>query len=134
MNCPYCGAVLNSGSRFCTNCGSAIARPEPHGYVRGDADRTPYAINTVVMPTTEVPPQYRPLSPWAYFGYSLLFAIPLLGFIFNLIYCFSDDNINRRNFARSIWCALLIELIALFIIGLIGWASTGSFFGILENL
>lgn len=111
MNCPYCGAALNSGTRFCTNCGSAIARSEERSSESSSASRPPYTINTVVMPSGEVPQQYRPLSPWAYFGYSLLFAIPVLGFIFNLIYCFSDDNINRRNFARSIWCGALISLI-----------------------
>ena len=47
------------------------------------------------------PEQYRPLSPWAYFGYSLLFSIPVIGLIFLLIYSFDDSRINHRNFARS---------------------------------
>ena len=28
-----------------------------------------------------IPNEYRVLSPWAYFGYSILFAIPLVGLI-----------------------------------------------------
>lgn len=52
--------------------------------------------------------KYRPLSPWAYFGYSLLFGIPLIGFIFLLIFSFNSRNINRRNFARSFFCAALV--------------------------
>ena len=59
------------------------------------------------------PEQFRPLSPWAYFGYSILFSIPLIGLIVNLVLCFSDGNINRRNFARSFWCAYLLTVILL---------------------
>lgn len=57
------------------------------------------------------PEEYRPLSPWAYFGYSILFSIPLIGLIVNLVFCFSDGNINRRNYARSFWCAYLLAAI-----------------------
>lgn len=57
------------------------------------------------------PSEYRPLGAWAYFGYSILFSIPLIGLIFNLIYCFSDSNINRRNYARSFWCVYLLVFI-----------------------
>ncbi len=60
--------------------------------------------------------QYRPLSPWAYFGLNILFSIPVVGFVFLLVYTFSRGNINRRNYARSYWCALLF---ALFVIGLL---------------
>lgn len=58
------------------------------------------------------PEEFRPLSPWAYFGYSLLYSIPLLGFIMLIINSFSNSNINRRNYARSFWCVyVLIALI-----------------------
>ena len=53
-------------------------------------------------------PRFRPLSPWAYFGYSLLFAIPFAGFIILIVLCFNDSNINRRSYARSFFCGLLI--------------------------
>ncbi len=57
------------------------------------------------------PEEYRPLGAWAYFGYSILFSIPLIGLIVNLVFCFSDGNINRRNYARSFWCAYLFVAI-----------------------
>lgn len=63
--------------------------------------------------------QYRPLSPWAYFWYSVLFTIPVIGWIALLVITFSTTNINRRNFARAYWCGLLIAiLIGLIIAGL----------------
>lgn len=54
--------------------------------------------------------KFAPLSPWAYFGYSVLFAIPLIGLIFLIVLTFNDNNINRRNFARSYWIAALLVL------------------------
>ena len=32
-----------------------------------------------------IPNEYRPLSAWGYIGYSLLFRIPLAGFIFAIV-------------------------------------------------
>lgn len=55
--------------------------------------------------------QYRPLSPWAYFGLNILFSIPVVGFVFLIVYTFSNANINRRNYARSFWCSAILALI-----------------------
>ena len=55
--------------------------------------------------------QYRPLSPWAYFGLNILFSIPIVGFVFLIVYTFSNANINRRNYARSFWCSAILALI-----------------------
>ena len=54
-------------------------------------------------------PKFKPLGAWALAGYSLLFSIPF-GFIFAIVFSFNNDNINRRNFARSYWCLALIGL------------------------
>ena len=58
-----------------------------------------------------LPDQYRPLSPWAYFGYTILFSIPVVGFVFLVIFAFSKKNINRRNYARSYFCGYILALI-----------------------
>ncbi len=65
-----------------------------------------------------IPSEYRVLSPWAYFGYSILFAIPLVGFICAIVFAFDNSNLNRRSFARSYFCGLIIAvvLIILFVI------------------
>ena len=61
--------------------------------------------------TPQIPDNYKPISPWGYLGDSILFAIPVLGLILLIVFSFSDANINRRNYARSIWCALLLGVI-----------------------
>lgn len=62
------------------------------------------------MEQQQLPEQYRPLSPWSYFGLSILFTVPVVGFIFLLVFTFNNNNINRRNFARSYWCGVLIAV------------------------
>ena len=66
-------------------------------------------------------PRFRPISPWGYFGYSILFAIPFVGLIVLIVLCFNDSNINRRCFARSFFCWVLIAgIILLFCTAVLG--------------
>ncbi|MBQ6215534.1 MAG: hypothetical protein IJT16_12880 [Lachnospiraceae bacterium] len=73
-----------------------------------------------------VPAEYRPISAWGYVGYSLLYSIPLVGLIFLLVHTFSNKKINRRNYARSYWCWLIIGLIIIAIFFVL------YFFGIID--
>ncbi|MBQ6077307.1 MAG: zinc ribbon domain-containing protein [Clostridia bacterium] len=120
MFCPNCGKEVVEGAGFCGNCGATIAQP--------NAERqTPPQPVVVQQPVTEatLPAQFRPLSPWAYFGYSILFSIPVVGFIMLIVFSCKKSNINRRNFARSYWCALIL-CVVLFAVLLIIAFLTGS--------
>lgn len=55
-----------------------------------------------------LPSKYQPIGAWGYFGYSILFAIPIVGFIALIVCALSSSNINRRSFARSYFCVLII--------------------------
>ena len=66
-----------------------------------------------------LPYKYRPISPWGYWGYQLLFSIPVAGFILMIIYAFNKDNINRRNFARSYFYVLIVSVVLALIAGAI---------------
>ena len=61
--------------------------------------------------TTNIPAEYAPISMWGYFGYELLFSIPVLGLIFLIVFAVSAKNVNLKNFARSYFCYLIIVLI-----------------------
>ncbi len=67
--------------------------------------------------------EFRPLSPWGYVGYTILFSIPIVGFIFLIVLTFSRSNINRRSFARSYWCWLLMTLIITVIVAFVAVAG-----------
>ncbi len=63
-----------------------------------------------------VPTEYRPIKAWGYFGYNILFAIPIVGFIFLVIYALGGtSNINLRNYARSFFCVFILSLIILLV-------------------
>ena len=73
----------------------------------------------------EIDPRYKPLTAWQYFGLQLLFAVPVVGFVFLIVFSFSPANINRRSFARSYFCSfILFALITIILIatGLFGTA------------
>lgn len=66
----------------------------------------------IAVSNDSISEEYKPISMWGYFGYELLFAIPLVGFILLLVFSFGGTrNINLRNFARSYFCGFLIALI-----------------------
>ena len=78
------------------------------------------------MDYNNVPAEYKPISAWGYVGYGILYSIPLVGLIFLLIHTFSNKKINRRNYARSYWCWILISLIIIAIFFVL------YFFGIVD--
>ena len=102
MLCKNCKAELNEGEKFCSVCGTPVNQ----------------------ITENDIPEEYRPLSPWAYFGLQLLYSIPIVGFVFLIIFSFKKSNLNRRNFTRSYWCSLII-LGAIAIIAVILFAILG---------
>ena len=129
MKCPKCGAEVASGSRFCTTCGQSMAAvsqpaapaaPQPvrqYAQPQQQYAQPQYNIyNNMSVTEANLHAQYKPLSPWAYFGLSLLFAVPIVGFVFLIVFSFNNSNINRRNFARSFFCMLLIAAIIFVIV------------------
>lgn len=63
-----------------------------------------------------IPISYKPLSTWAYFGYALLFKIPIVNFILLIVFSFNNKNINRRNYARSHFLMYLLSFLIMVII------------------
>ncbi|MBQ8310848.1 MAG: hypothetical protein IJX80_07550 [Clostridia bacterium] len=62
---------------------------------------------------TVIPASYKPISAWGYFGYRLLYSIPVIGWIILIIHAIGASNINVRRHARSYFCTfLLVVLIA----------------------
>ncbi len=79
--------------------------------------------------------KYRPLKPFSYFGYNLLFSLPVIGLIFLIIFSFNDKNINRRNFARSFFCGYAILLIIAVILFVLNFFFVGvTFKDIIEEI
>ena len=71
-----------------------------------------------------IPSNYRPLGALAYFGYGILFNIPVVGFVLLIIFSLDNSNINRRNYARSYWCLYIIIFILIVVLMLLGTSIT----------
>ncbi len=58
-----------------------------------------------------IPAEYKPISMWGYFGYQILFAIPVIGLILLIILSFAPRNKNLKNFSRSYFCVFILSLV-----------------------
>ena len=98
MTCPKCGKE-NGTAPFCADCGAPLIPAPP-------------TLDAVLGRQTaaRIPPEYKPLSAWAYAGWQLLFAIPFVGFVLLVVMSFAPRNKNLKSFARSHWCLALIGL------------------------
>ncbi len=112
MYCNHCGTQMEDNAAFCPTCG-ASAQPEQPVAAPAPVVKKPTEFTPDMLPEA-----YRPLSPWAYFGLQILFAIPIVGLIFLIIFSFKRSNYTRRNFARSYWCGLIL-VAALFVLILV---------------
>lgn len=70
----------------------------------------------------QLPAKFKPITAWGYFGWSIIFTIPLVGIIIALIKAFGNtENINLRNFARSMFCYfVIVGILCLLIFGTVG--------------
>lgn len=146
MKCTNCGREIGSGALFCTGCGMKVSDMKNGGaenaqeqsqqqfgsYNPNASMNMGYNPNMAMgmavnqLPTystyiddngKRVPTEYKPIKAWGYFGYNLLFAIPLVGFIFLLIYALGgNSNVNLKNYARSFFCVYALVLIILLVV------------------
>ena len=75
------------------------------------------------------PEEYRPISMWGYFGYQILFSIPVVGLICLIIFSITARNVNLKNFARSYFCVLILVIIFFLIL-----LASGALAGIIAAL
>lgn len=146
MNCPTCGATNEFDSVFCAECGTklvqepvhhenpvtadtqAIPQPVPQYVPQSAPQSIPQSAPAPVVEqpvTPRIPPEYKPMSPWAYFGWSLLYSIPFVGFVLLIVMSFAPRNKNHKNFTRSYWCGALI-ILGIAVVTLLLAAALGS--------
>jgi len=118
MNCPNCNQPLTLGASFCSNCGASVKEdspafenPETAPVQSEPAPQSTVSYAPQPAKENEIPRRYAPLKPWQYFWLQILFAIPIVGFVFLIVFSCSSANLNRRSFARSYWCWLIVALI-----------------------
>lgn len=127
MNCPVCGIEVEQDTRFCANCGANLVstpnpapapepKPAPQAAPNAAAPEAPVKAKSA----NTIPAQFKPIGAWGYVGYNLLYSIPIVGFIMLIVFALSNSNYNRRNYARSYFCVMLISAIIAVIVLIIG--------------
>lgn len=105
MLCKNCNTQIEDNARFCHACGADATADNQPVVTPVSVPEQPVRSQITV---DDLPEHLRPLSPWSYFGLQILYIVPIIGFIFLIIFSFKKSNINRRNFTRSYWCGLII--------------------------
>lgn len=70
-----------------------------------------------------IPASHRPISAWGYFGYRLLYSIPVIGWIFLIAHAVAADNVNVRKHARSFFCTYLLVLLVAAVLLVVGYCT-----------
>lgn len=124
MKCLRCGTENNNTSKYCIKCGSPMTgqisqgnientynNQGPANTVNREYNSFNNSFNNPVTSNYTRNFDYTPIGMWGYFGYKLLFLIPIVGFILLIVFSFGGtNNINLRNYARSHFCLLLIVI------------------------
>ena len=151
MFCGNCGKPLNEGALFCPEWGTPVTKietdnvnveettasqsqsdptPQPNNQF-GQAYQTQPQPNNIPIRNYDPRFDYIPLGAWSYFLYTLLFSIPIIGFIFAIVFAVGGTIcINLRNYARFYFCWLLITVVLVIILLIVGFAIAGTVYNI----
>ena len=126
MLCKNCNTQIEDNVRFCHACGADATADNQPVVTPISIPEQPVRSQITV---DDLPEHLSPLSPWSYFGLQILYSIPIVGFIFLIIFSFKKSNINRRNFTRSYWCGLIIAgaILAIILIFMLLLGAGASF-------
>lgn len=151
MFCPKCGTEVSDDKAFCPECGNPLksqaqqnsgaqqtagAQQASEGQQTAGVQQSwqatgaqngarPHPQVQFQSDTVVLPDEYKPISMWGYFGYEILFSIPIVGFIVLIVLSINGKNQNVKNFARSYFCFTIIVLILLVIL-LVTVAGAGA--------
>lgn len=76
----------------------------------------------VPLTLTQLPPVLKPLGVWGFVGYSLLFLIPVIGWIVALVFaCGGTNRVCLKHFARGWLVSALLLIAALAAVGALLW-------------
>lgn len=108
--CRKCHSPVDENATRCPVCNNNFVES------KGDSNPSaPYWYNNGAssQPSSSIPNEYTPISMWGYFGYEILFNIPIIGWLILIFMALSASNHNVKNFARAHFCFLIVIVIAL---------------------
>ena len=120
MFCPKCGTEVSDDKAFCPECGNPLksqtqqvsgarqtagAQQASEGQQTAGAQQSwqatgaqsgarPHPQVQFQSDTVVLPDEYKPISMWGYFGYEILFSIPIVGFIVLIVLSINGKNVS----------------------------------------
>jgi hypothetical protein len=143
-NCPACGYSYREGSKFCDNCGQKLPEPEvaatsalppPSHSAYPPQNVPPYWANNGANPFFQ---QNGPvINTSTFVKWMLLMMVPVVGFIFAIIYAIDNKDKTRSNYFKAVLILQVVGAVigfffARIIFGLLGFVFAEDFSG-LEN-
>ena len=86
-------------------------RQQPNAPYSGGPGNMPYNPYVQQMP--------EEISMWKYLGMMWVMALPIVGLVLMIIWAFSNEGINRRNYAR----AVLLNMVIAMALGIFLWGT-----------
>ena len=130
MFCPNCGTENENDAKVCQSCGQELQtenQQQAYGNQQQAYGSQQQMYGNQPPMNNQVPEEYRPIGMWGYFGYELLFMIPIVGLIMVLVFSFGGTaNKNLKNFARSQFCIWIIVIVLVVIAILLGLMTASS--------
>ena len=139
MICSRCGYEISDHAAYCPYCGQTVQKEEPdmresmsRGTAYEGAERSPQGTGYRTRPRPpritleDLPPELRPMHAWSYVGWGILFALPIAGLVLVIVFSCVGGNINRKRFARSYLCWLLIAAVIITILAVMGVLTWNS--------
>lgn len=91
--------------------GNYYYRQQPNPPYPGGPGNMPYNPYVQQMP--------EEISMWKYLGMMWVMALPIVGLVLMIIWAFSNEGINRRNYAR----AVLLNMVIAMVLGIFLWGT-----------
>ena len=102
MFCMQCGKEQPETNSYCEHCGAPLKNTMNLNREQTMRISKNSQQNNQQQIVYQVPPEYKPIGMWGYFGFSIVFNIPFIGWLIALILALgAGSNINVRNYARS---------------------------------
>lgn len=83
--------------------GNYYYRQQPNSPYPGGPGNMPYNPYVQQMP--------EEISMWKYLGMMWVMALPIVGLVLMIIWAFSNEGINRRNYARAVLLNMVIAIV-----------------------
>ena len=128
MFCTKCGKENPENTKFCGSCGTEIGNTNPTPQPVGQAVNQPQPSNPIQNNTNNQPSneeikpkndsKYAVVSVGEFFGSMLLMAIPVIGWIFAIVWaCGGTKKVNKANLARATLINIVITICIWFAVG-----------------